>query len=99
MSSVVSHARADAARGEIEALADHLASAVGLGGRDRLQGRSSERARAAVTKALRAAIGRIGRADAELADVLNRSVKTGVFCAYEPIGALSIGWDVKSDPS
>jgi hypothetical protein len=91
-------ARAEAARAEIDALAEHVASAVGLGGRDRAQGRSSERARAAVTKALRAAIGRIGRADAELADLLTRSVRTGVFCSYEPIGALSIAWDVKGEP-
>jgi len=91
------HARAEAARGEIEALAEHVASAVGLGGRDRVQGRNSERARAAVTKALRAAIGRIGRADAELGDLLTRSVKTGAFCSYEPIGALALAWDVQGE--
>jgi len=91
-------ARAEAARSEIEALADHVASAVGLGGRDRVQGRNSERARAAVTKALRAAIGRIGRADAELGDLLARSVKTGAFCSYEPIGALALAWDVTTEP-
>lgn len=87
-------ARATRARGEIEAIGDQLAAAVRLGGRDRRTGDPSERARAAVTKAIRAAIGRIGRADPELADLLSRTVRTGAFCGYVPMEALAVEWTV-----
>lgn len=56
--------------------------AVGLGGRDRVMGVVAERARASVTKAIRSAIRMIGRQDATL---LSRTIRTGTFCAYEPI--------------
>src|SRR5262249_31607630 len=48
--------RAEAAKGEIDALTEQLAHAVGLGGRDRAVGAVAERARSSVTKALRHAI-------------------------------------------
>lgn len=88
-------ARAQAARAEIEQLGEQLAAAIGIGGRDRRPGATAERARAAVTKALRTAIERVARADDELADVLARSVRTGTYCAYDPIDALAIAWDVE----
>lgn len=86
--------RAAQARAEIESIADALAGAVGLGGRDRPSGADAERARVAVTKALRAAIERIGRVDPALADMLARTVRTGVFCSYVPLAHLPIEWDV-----
>ncbi len=89
--------RAARARAEIEFLADTMAGAVGLGGRDREQGAASERARAAVTKALRAAIDRIARFEPALGEVLSRTIRTGVFCAYEPIAQMPIVWEL--DPA
>jgi hypothetical protein len=90
-------ARATRARAEMEAIGDQLAAAVRLGGRDRRTGDPAERARAAVTKAVRAAIERIGRADPELGDLLTRTVRTGTFCVYAPLEALAIEWSIRRD--
>lgn len=87
--------RAENARQEIEAIGVHVRRAVGLGGRDRRHTGDPERARAAVTKALRSAIRQIAEKERELAAVLDRSVRTGVFCRYEPIGATAIEWEVR----
>lgn len=76
--------RAEAARVEVQTLERELARAVGLGGRDRLVGSSAERARQTVTKAIKAAVERIGRHDPELAAHLEATVRTGISCSYEP---------------
>ena len=52
--------RAERARDEMDALAEQLASAVGLGGRNRRIGSEAERARSAVTKRIKSSIKRIG---------------------------------------
>ncbi|MFE9646155.1 transcriptional regulator [Streptomyces sp. NPDC006365] len=69
---------------ERDFLINELARAVGLGGRDRRAGAASERARAAVTQALRKAIDRIRDACPPLGDHLDRTIRTGAFCAYFP---------------
>ena len=65
-------------------LAEELAGAVGLGGRDRRLGDTAERARQSVTKAIKGAIRRIAREDRELGRHLDSTVHTGLFCRYEP---------------
>jgi hypothetical protein len=45
---------------------------------------ASERARASVTKAIRTTIERIAANEPALADVLDRSIRTGSFCGYQP---------------
>lgn len=77
--------RAARARAEIEALTEQLAGAVGLGGRDRKVGSQVERARINVQRRLRDAIGRIERHDPDLGRYLQATVKTGIFCSYEPL--------------
>jgi tetratricopeptide (TPR) repeat protein len=77
-------ARQAQAEFERDFLIDELARAVGLGGRDRRAGSASERARAAVTQALRKAIGHLRDACPPLGDHLDRTVRTGTFCAYLP---------------
>ena len=47
-------------------------------------GSAAERARLNVTRALRSAIARIGEALPEAAGDLDRRVRTGLYCAYEP---------------
>jgi hypothetical protein len=44
----------------------------------------AERARKAVANRIRYAIDRIGRHDPKLAGHLTATVRTGLFCAYEP---------------
>jgi hypothetical protein len=76
--------RAEKARAELEALADEVSRAVGLGGRDRRVASVTERARINVQRRLRDVIRRAGAADAFIGRHLELSVKTGVFCLYAP---------------
>lgn len=69
---------------EREFLVRELSRAVGLGGRDRCAGSTSERARASVTRALRQALARIREHDPLLGQHLDRAVSTGTYCAYKP---------------
>jgi tetratricopeptide (TPR) repeat protein len=78
--------RAERLRSEIDALTEQLASAVGLGGRERRTGSSGERARITTQRRIREAIRRISDQDAELGRHLDWTVRTGTFCAYEPSG-------------
>jgi non-specific serine/threonine protein kinase len=84
--------RANRARQEIDALTDQLAAAVGLGGRDRRAVSAADRVRVNVTKAIRSAIRRIAEHDVQLAQHLDRSVRTGTFCSYAPDAAAEVHW-------
>jgi tetratricopeptide (TPR) repeat protein len=76
--------RAAQAEAERDCLARELARAVGLGGRDRRAGVAAERARSAVTRAIRQAVARIRTHDSALGDHLDRTIRTGTCCAYLP---------------
>ena len=67
---------------EIEALHQELRRAIGLGGRDRLAGSTSERARLAVTRAIKIAIQKITEHDSELGALFSQSIRTGTFCSF-----------------
>jgi hypothetical protein len=84
--------RAARAREELEFLTAELASAVGLGGRDRRAASDAERARVSVTRAVRSVIRRVGEHDEALARLLDATVRTGTFCAYEPDPGRPIAW-------
>jgi tetratricopeptide (TPR) repeat protein len=73
------------AQEEIEAIAEQLAGAVGLGGRDRRAASDVERARVNVQRRLKDAIDRISAADAGLGRYLGASIKTGIYCSYSPV--------------
>ena len=87
----IEHARAlndtgreEQADTEREFIVRELSRAVGLRGRDRRAASPSERARVAVTRAIRHAIARIAEHDPQLADHLNRAIRTGTYCSYLP---------------
>jgi len=84
--------RAERARTEAQQLAAHLAAVTGLAGRDRQARANAERARISVTKALRTAIGRIAAHQPALGEHLQRSVRTGSFCAYDPDPSIPVTW-------
>jgi hypothetical protein len=67
---------------EIDALVAELGRAVGLGGRDRPIGSAAEKARLNVTRAIRAAIDRIGQPFPVLGEHLTACVHTGMSCCY-----------------
>ncbi len=77
-------ARAEKARLERDFLFRELSAATGLGGRGRHAGDPAERARKAVTARIRMAIGRLDDLHPGLARHLTNSIRTGVFCAYDP---------------
>ncbi len=76
--------RASRLEDEKELLAREIAGALGLGGRPRRAASGIERARVSVTKAIRAAIARIGAASPSLGHHLATTVRTGTFCSYVP---------------
>jgi hypothetical protein len=84
--------RAARARNEIDAIANQLAAAVGLGGRDRRSSSNAERARSAVTKRVKEAINRIGEVIPPLGRHLAARIKTGYFCSYNPHPDRPVAW-------
>jgi hypothetical protein len=87
--------RASRARAEMDFIAAELAGAVGLGGRDRRTSSNAERARVAVTKAVRATLKRISEMDQDLGAELGATVRTGTFCVYEPDRHRPVEWMVE----
>ena len=67
---------------------------VGLGGRERRVGTASERARVSVTRAIRQALMRIRQHHSPLADHLDRTIRTGTYCAYSPDPRVPIAWKI-----
>jgi hypothetical protein len=87
---------AEALQAETDQLVGQLASAFGLGGRDRRAASAAERARLNVTRALRAAISRLVDAVPDAGAVLDRRIRTGLYCAYEPGEGAEVRWIVQS---
>jgi hypothetical protein len=86
--------RREKVQDEIEFIQAEVAAAVGLAGRDRRSASHAERARLAVTKAIKASINRISDADPELARHLSLSIQTGHFCTYDP--KQPVTWQLQS---
>jgi tetratricopeptide (TPR) repeat protein len=82
-------AQADTERGF---LVRELARAFGLSGRGRRAASASERARVSVTRAVRQAMTRIGERHPQLGEHLNRTIRTGTYCAYFPDPRAPAGW-------
>jgi len=80
------------AQNEVRTITDYLASAVGLGGRDRKASSDAERARSAVTKSIRKAMQKIGSAIPSLGYHLAARIKTGYFCSYNPHPERPVNW-------
>ncbi|MGD9528553.1 MAG: hypothetical protein AB7V44_17345, partial [Pseudonocardia sp.] len=76
--------RAESAGLELDLLVDQLAAARGLGGRTRRGGGTAERARTAVTWRIRAAIRRVDAVHPDLGRHLRATVRTGLWCRYDP---------------
>ncbi len=78
--SALSHARE-----ELDALAEQLASAVGLGNRDRRAPSNVERARINVQRRLKDTIDSVANLDPALGRYLAAAIKTGTFCSFSPV--------------
>lgn len=88
--------RAARAQAELDILVAELARAFGMGGRERKASNVAEKARLNVTRALRTAISKVSEALPGPGAVLDRRVKTGLYCAYEPHTDDEILWSVQS---
>ena len=86
--------RAELAQRDRDYLIAELKQAVGLGGRHRVVGGSSERARTAVARALRYALGRLAEHHPAVAAHLEQSIRTGTYCAYAPDPLSAIDWEL-----
>jgi non-specific serine/threonine protein kinase len=69
----------------MEALGQELASAMGLGGRDRRGASDVQRARVNVQRCVKEALDRIASADPSLGRYLAATVKTGTYCSFNPL--------------
>lgn len=86
--------RLELARRDREYLVAELTRAVGLGGRHRRTGGSTERARTSVTRAIRYGLGRLRDHHPVIATHLSQNVHTGTYCVYRPDPFAPITWDV-----
>jgi hypothetical protein len=80
------------AEAERDFLTRELSRAVGLSGRDRRAGSTAERARVAVTRAIRHAISRISQHHPPLGEHLDRAIRTGTYCVYLPDTRSTAAW-------
>ena len=87
-------ARIARAEGEIRFLVAELRHCVGLGGRPRNAASAAERARQNVTRSIRAAIRHMANHHAPLARHLERTIRTGVFCSYQPDPRVPTAWEL-----
>ncbi len=87
--------QAEALQAELDQLVAQLASAFGLGGRSRRASSAAERARLNVTRALRAATAKLTESLPEAGTALDRRLRTGLYCAYEPDEADDVRWVVQ----
>ena len=76
--------RASRARDERERIVAQLSADLGLGGRARAQGSVAERARKTVRTRVAHALKRVEAGHSTLGRHLRASIRTGIFCAYEP---------------
>lgn len=79
-------------REELDVLSEHLAAALGLGGRVRRTTSQAERARQSVTKAIKSAADRIEEHCPALSRHLASTVRTGTYCIYDPDPRIPITW-------
>jgi hypothetical protein len=77
--------RVDQLRAELRFIAEHLADATGLSGQARNWTSDDERARVAVTKAVRRAIAAVTAEDEALGTALDAAVETGRECRFNAI--------------
>jgi tetratricopeptide (TPR) repeat protein len=86
--------RAARAEQEIDFLTEELGRAVGLGGRTRRAGSAAERARLNVGRAIASALRRIAAQERALGEHLTATVRTGLFCSYNPDPRLVVRWQL-----
>ncbi|NYF99301.1 hypothetical protein [Janibacter cremeus] len=83
------------AHADREYLVGELSRAIGLGGRDRTTGGTTERARTSVTRTIKYAMKALAEHHPEAAAHLRSRIRTGSYCWYEPDPAAPVSWATK----
>ena len=83
---------------ERDFLLRELGRAVGLGGRNRRAASATERARVAVTRAIRQSLVRIAEHHPALGAHLNQAIRTGTYCVYDPDPRTPVVWTIQKGP-
>jgi tetratricopeptide (TPR) repeat protein len=86
--------RVDKAQADRQYLIAELTRAVGLGGRVRRTADTAERARTAVARTLRYAIGQLAIQHPPAAEHFRHTIRTGTYCSYVPDPLASLTWDL-----
>ena len=84
--------RISLAQSDREYLIQELSRAVGLGGRTRHAGATTERARTSVTRSIRYAMTRIADHHPPLGRHLRQAINTGTYCEYKPDPRVPLQW-------
>ena len=77
---------------EMEQINQEIDAATGHGGKIRKFAAPEDRARSNVTKQIKTAIEKISAQNPDLGSYLDRSIKTGMRCSYQPAPATDIHW-------
>jgi hypothetical protein len=86
--------RLELAQRDRDYLIAELTQAVGLAGRHRLVGSTSERARTSVTRSIRYSLDRLAPHHPALATHLRQNVRTGTYCVYRSDPVASLRWEL-----
>ena len=86
--------RLELAQRDRDYLIAELTQAVGLAGRHRLVGSTSERARTSVTRSIRYSLDRLAPHHAALATHLQQRVRTGTYCVYQSDPIAPLLWQI-----
>ncbi|MGY6501276.1 MAG: hypothetical protein ACXIVQ_10355 [Acidimicrobiales bacterium] len=81
---------------ELDVLVAHLAAAFGLGGAERAASSAAERARLNVTRSLRTAVRSVSEMLPGPGAALDRAIRTGRFCVFDPSADEAVRWVVHS---
>jgi hypothetical protein len=88
-------ARASGLRDRLRWFLQEKKRAVGFRGKDRPVADPEERARTKIRKNFKAAVETIRRVHAPLGDYLEKRVKTGRFCSYNPDPNRAVAWAIQ----
>ena len=82
---------------EIDSVERELKDALGLSGRSRKCGSAAEQARINVTKNIGRALDLIEAKHESLGHLLKSTIRTGIFCSYQPHPSFPVAWSFEAD--
>src|SRR5262245_45741520 len=84
---------------EIDIVERALKDSYGLGGRSRKAGSAADQARVNVTKNIGRALDQIEAKHESLGRLLKSTIRTGIFCSYQPDSSFPVSWSFEAGQS